>query len=77
MHLVDKDGNRLITEVSQFEDCDKYLDINKYTTVTALYEKCNEVDSFGVQSDKLYEFDCKECGGRLFFQLPLLHGLVD
>jgi hypothetical protein len=51
--------------------------LNKYQTVSKLYEFSNEVDSFGVQSDKLYELKCKECGGTLRFRLPLLHGLVD
>ena len=76
MHLVDKNGNRLISEVNQFETSDKYFDCNKFTTIKNLYQKCVEVDSFGVQ-DKVYEFKCKECGGRIIFRLPLLHGLVD
>lgn len=77
MHLVDKEGNWLIDKVEQFEDCDHYLDLNKFDTVKNLYSLCNEVDSFGVQANKLYELTCKECGGRLVFQLPLLNGLVD
>lgn len=77
LHLIDKDGNRLISKVEQFEDSKKYLDINKYQTIRDIYAAMNEVDKFGVQSDKLYEFTCKECGGKLSFQLPLLNGLVD
>lgn len=77
MHLVDDDGNRLINNVEQFETCDAYFEINKYQTVRDLYAYMNEVDKFGVQSNKEYEFTCKECGGRLSFQLPLLNGLVD
>ena len=77
MHLVDKDNNRLITEVEQFETCDKYIDMNSYNMVKELYAKCNEVDSYGVQANHWYEFKCKECGGRLVFQVPLLNGLVD
>jgi len=76
MHLVDKNGNRLISEVNQFETADKYFDCNKFTTIKKLYEYSAKVDSFGVQ-DKTYEFKCKECGGRIIFRLPLLNGLVD
>lgn len=76
MHLIDENGNRLISEINQFETADKYFDCNKFTTVKKLYEYCTQVDSFGVQ-DKTYEFKCKECGGRIVFRLPLLNGLVD
>ncbi len=77
LHLIDKEGNRLITKTEQFEKCNGYFDINKYQTIRNLYAAMNEVDGFGVQSDKSYEFTCKECGGKLSFQLPLLNGLVD
>ena len=77
MHLVDKDGNRLINDAKQFPDCNNYLDLNRFDTVKQLYAFSNEVDKFGVQADKSYEFKCKECGGTLTFQLPLLNGLVD
>lgn len=76
MHLIDKEGNRLIYEVSQFETADQYFDKNKFTTISKLFDLAKEVDSFGVQ-DKEYEFKCKECGGRIVFHLPLLNGLVD
>ena len=75
MHLVDDKGQFIINNVEQFKIIDSYLDVNKYQTVTDLYAKCEEVDGFGVQ-DKIYEMRCKECGGRLAYQLPLLHGLV-
>lgn len=77
MHLVDKDNNRLINAVEQFETCEQYIDLNSYSVIKNLYALCNEVDSFGVQGNHLYEFKCKECGGTLVFQLPLLNGLVD
>lgn len=76
MHLKEKDGNRLINEINDFEPALKYLDFNKYQTVSKLYDYCNEVDKFGVQN-KVYEIKCKECGGLLVYRLPLLHGLVD
>ena len=77
MHLIDKEGNWLINNPEQFGDADKYLSLNKYTTISQMYASSNEVDAFGVQADHWYQFKCKECGGMLAFQLPLLHGLVE
>lgn len=76
LHLVDSDGNRFIPDDMQFPEIMKYLDYNKFQTITHLYDKVTEVNSFGVQI-KTYETKCEECGGRLIFQLPLLSGLVD
>lgn len=76
LHLVDDEGNRFVKDTDKFDDLFQYLDCNKYQTITELYEKVYEVGSFGVQN-KVYEIECKECGGRIIFQLPLLNGLVD
>lgn len=75
MHLVDKDGERLIKQVSDFDVALTYMEQNKFQTITELYKLVKEVNSYGVQN-KVYEFKCKECGGTLVFQLPLLHGLA-
>lgn len=75
MHLIDKDGKRLVNELNDFEYVLKYFDTNKYSDVSKLYELVEEVDSFGVQN-KIYKFKCKECGGTLIFRLPMLHGLI-
>ena len=74
-HLVDENGQRLIKDFSDFEPVMSYYDVNKYQTITALNKYVVEVNSFGVQN-KVHEFKCKECGGTLKFQLPLLYGLV-
>lgn len=76
MHLVDKGGTRLVNLDTNLSDVNKYLDCNKYKTIGQLYELCAKVDSYGVQN-KVYHIKCKECGGNLVFQLPLLNGLVD
>lgn len=76
MHLVDKEGNRLVDINTNLADVNKYLDCNKYKTIQQLYELCAQVDSYGVQN-KIYKIKCKRCGGNLVFQLPLLNGLVD
>ena len=76
LHLVDEEGNRFVKDTDNFEDLFQYLDCNKYQTITELFEKVYEVGSFGVQN-KTYDIECKECGGRIIFQLPLLHGLID
>lgn len=76
MHLVDKEGNRVVTNPNQFPEVLTCLDINKFNTVTQLTADCIEVDSYGVKN-KVYSFKCKECGGTLVFQLPLLYGLAD
>lgn len=76
MHLVDKDGNRLVNLDTNLSEVNKYLDSNKYKTIQKLYELCSQVDSYGVQN-KIYKMKCKECGGNLVFHLPLLNGLVD
>lgn len=77
MHLVDKEGKRLINSIEQFADWQKWNDGNSFKTVKELYALSNQVDGFGVQKNHLYRFDCKECGGHLMFTLPLLNGLVD
>lgn len=75
MHLT-SNGERLVTQANQFETVLTWLDVNKYSTIEKLYEKCLEVDSFGVQNTVRTE-KCKECGKLLTFQLPLLYGLTD
>ena len=75
MHLV-KNGERLVTITSNFDDVLKLANQNKYSQLNHLFDYVLEVDSFGVQN-KLYEFKCEECGGTLMFQLPLLDGLTD
>jgi len=75
LHLQ-KNGEAVFENASQFEEGLKLLDTNKYQTVTKLYSLMNEVDSYGVQN-KIYRTKCKECGGTLVFALPLLHGLTD
>ena len=75
MHLV-KDGKRLVTIESNFNDILNLLKFNKYSQLNHLFDYVLEVDSFGVQN-KMYEFKCEECGGTLMFQLPLLDGLTD
>lgn len=76
LHLVDSDGNRLVKDTDNFDDLFSYLDINKFQTITKLYDDVIDVNKFGVQN-KLYEVKCKECGGTSVFQLPLLYGLLD
>ena len=75
-HLVDGDGNRLISTYSNFEDILKLADSNKYQTINHLFDYVIEVGKYGVQ-DKVYEVKCKKCKKKLIFQLPLLHGLLD
>lgn len=75
MHLVDSKGNRIVDKLDDFEYVFDYLDCNKYSIVDELNEKVMEVSKFGVQN-KVYKFKCKECGGTLVFQLPLLYGLT-
>ncbi len=76
LHLVDSDGNRFVPDDSNLDDLMKFLDYNKFQTINQLYDKVIEVNKFGVQN-KIYTVKCKECGGTLVFQLPLLSGLVD
>lgn len=77
LHLTDpKTNERLVKEFNDFEWILGLLDSNKYQTVHKLLEYVEEVSKYGVQN-KTYEINCKECGGKLFFRLPLLHGAVD
>jgi hypothetical protein len=76
LHLIDSDGHRLVKDTDNFKDLLSYLDVNKFTIINHLYELVNEVGKYGVQN-KVYEIKCKECGGSIIFQLPLLNGLVD
>ena len=76
LHLVDKEGNRLIKEENEFEYALTLLDCNKYKVVDKLYKLCAEVDSFGVQNPE-YHMKCKECGGNIDFHLPFFYGLID
>lgn len=75
LHLVNRNGERFVSEINDFENALKCMELNTYSTVSSLYKYAIEVDSFGVQP-KDYEFTCKECGGKLTFRLPLFHGLV-
>lgn len=74
-HLIDKDGERVIKNVSDIENYEKFMAENKYLTMQNLLKYCLEVDSYGVKA-KDYEVKCKECGGILTFRLPLLYGLT-
>ena len=74
-HLVDKEGNRVVDNFSKFESVIKNIEINKFSRITDLLKKVNEVNSFGVQN-KEYTIKCEECGGTLKFRLPFLHGLT-
>lgn len=74
LHLQ-KDGISIVENSGQYDELLKLFDKNKYKTVVDLYKKMNEVDSFGVQM-KTYEVTCKECGGKLIFRPPLLHGFL-
>jgi len=76
MHLIDKETNeRIIKEITDFENVSEMLDKNDYPTIHKLYEKVEEVNKYGL-APKLYEITCKECGGRLVYSLPLLDGLT-
>lgn len=75
LHLVSKDGERMIKQFASIDDIMKFLDYNSYQSTSKLIEFMNEVESFGVQN-KVYECTCKECGSKLSYQIPLLHGLV-
>lgn len=74
-HLIDKDGVRVIKDVSDVENYEKFMTENKYSTMQKLLKYCLEVDSFGIRI-KDHEVKCKECGGILTFRLPLLYGLT-
>ena len=74
MHLVNDKGERVISQVNQFDECEKLFDVNKYTTIRKLFSLMEEVDGFGVQEEHVYHFKCKECGGELVFTIPLLYG---
>lgn len=74
MHLVKRDGRRLISTMNEFEDALKLLDCNKLPIITKLFEMANEVDSFGVQNP-YYVFKCKECGGEIEATLPFFYGI--
>lgn len=78
MHLVDTVTNeRLIKDISQFELALSYLNANKYSMIDGFFDKCNEVDSFGVQNPD-YKLPCKTkgCKGTVEFQLPFFYGLL-
>lgn len=75
LHLIDKDGKRLIQNLSDIDSLLKYLDLNPYMKIKQLLQYQEEVSSFGIQN-KIYECNCKECGGKLRYRIPLLHGLV-
>ena len=89
LHLVDSDGNPFVKETDNFDDfldtglCEDgktpkptVLNLNTFQTMNHLFDKVYEVGQYGVQN-KTYDIKCKECGGRVIFQLPLLHGLLD
>lgn len=87
--LVDDDKNFFVKETDTFdelldtslsEDNNKpkatILNVNLHSRIQELLKDVQEVDSYGVQT-KIYDIKCKECGGRIIFQIPsLLHGLV-
>ena len=76
-HLVDKNGQRVINKDTNFNDCFKWLDSNKFSVINKLFDVLIELGKYGVQN-KVYEKKCKECGGSLTFQLPsLLYGLAN
>lgn len=89
LHLYDSEGNPFVEVNDNFSDLidtgymedgktlkPSVININKFTSFTKLLEYTLEVDGYGVQT-KEYDITCEECGGRIIFQLPLLHGLVD
>lgn len=86
LHLVDDEGNRFvkpddnyntfIDKSSPSENPKTLYNLNNYKMITKLFEAVTEVNSYGVQP-KIYELKCKECGGTVLFQLPLLNGLID
>lgn len=75
LHLVDDETGERVFGTKDFDSYREFTDVNKYTTISKLFDLSNEVDSYGVQP-KDVECKCKECGGTLVFRLPLLHGLV-
>jgi len=75
MHLIDKETNeRAVKEITDFQAALDSLDKNNYSIVHKLYEYVDEVNGYGLPP-KIYEFKCKECGGKLIFHLPFLDGL--
>jgi len=75
MHLIDKETNeRAVKDITDFQVALDSLDKNNYSVVHKLYEYIDEVNSYGL-APKIYEIECKECGGKLIYHLPLLDGL--
>ena len=76
MHLVDKETNeRAVKDVTGLQAALDSLDKNSYKQVHKLYEYVQDVNQYGL-TPKVYEFTCKECGGKVVYHLPLLDGLV-
>ena len=88
LHLVDSDGHPFVKDTDNFADFiddgnmedDKtpkpsVININKMSVIRELLGYVNEVDSYGVQPTTV-DVNCKECGGRLIVQIPLLDGLL-
>lgn len=86
LHLVDSEGNRFvkpddnynifIDKASPEENPKTLYNLNNYKMITKMFDAVTEVNGYGVQP-KIYEMQCKECGGTIMFQLPLLNGLID
>ena len=88
--LVDDKGEFFVKETDTFDELlsidlmednktpkPTVLNVNLHSRINELLKDVQEVDSYGVQT-KVYDIECKECGGRIVFQIPsLLHGLVD
>jgi len=77
MHLVDKDtGERFVTAETSIAGLFNHLKENSFKTINKLFDAVIEESKYGVQN-KEYTIKCKECGGTLVFQIPLLAGLLD
>ena len=86
LHLVDEEGHRFvkpddnynvfIDKSSPKENPNTLYNLNNYQVITKIFDAVMEVNEYGVQP-KIYELKCKECGGTVLFQLPLLNGLID
>ena len=77
MHLVDKEtGERFVNTDTPIDSLYDYLEFNNFKDINKMFDAVIEVNKYGVQN-KEYTLKCKECGGTLVFQVPLLAGLLD